>query len=84
MPTDQNPSVEKLTDQQLLKKVAESEFGGSVDEMLEHFATDSVVPGICIICCGINPSCEPDMEDGLCDECETETTKSILVLAGVI
>ncbi len=73
-----------LSNKQLLKKIADSEGYPTVMAMLEHFVTDSVVPGICTTCCGIESSCEPDAEGNWCSECDTNTVKSVLVLAGVI
>jgi len=66
-----------------LQLVAE-DLGMEVMEMLEQYATDSVVPGICVRCNAVHDSCEPDAEDCWCDECDAGTVKSILVLAGVI
>jgi hypothetical protein len=68
----------------LLQKVAADGGFATTMEMLEHYAIDSVVPGICIICGGIDDSIEPDREDACCDECGTDTVKSVLVIAGVI
>jgi hypothetical protein len=62
------PMPEKSPNENLLLLVAQAEHGGSVDEMLAHYATDSIVPGICLTCHGIEYSCEPDMEDGMCEE----------------
>ena len=86
------PSIEHLkppaSNNQLLKLVADGEGYGKTEkgvlEMLDHYVTDSIVPGICTICLGIESSCEPDADANMCSECETETVKSILVLAGVI
>ena len=66
-----------------LQLVAEDQ-GMTVEDMLNHFATDSVVPGICVKCHSIHESCEPDATDNWCDECDAGTVKSILILAGVI
>ena len=85
MPTDHLiPPVEKLNDEQLLKKVAVAEFGGNVSEMLNHFVTDCVVPGICTTCHAIEISCEPDARENTCGNCDADTVRSILDLAGVI
>jgi hypothetical protein len=52
---------------------------------LEEVSTDSVCPGICM-----NPDCdyttevEPDCRNGYCEECNTQTVKSALVLVGFI
>lgn len=51
--------------------------------LIEANATDSVVPGICKNCdysCGV----EPDQAGGWCENCETQTVVSCLVLAGMI
>ena len=59
--------------------------GMSSDEFLQEFALESIVPGICM-----NPDCdatydyEPDQNRGWCDECETNTVRSGLLLLGVI
>jgi hypothetical protein len=66
-----------------LQLVAEDQ-GMTVDEMLNKYATDSVVPGICVKCNMVHDSCEPDAVDNWCDECDAGTVKSILVIAGVI
>ena len=53
--------------------------------MLEAATFDSVAPGICT-----NPGCdystdvEPDSDSGWCEECETNTVKSCLILGGII
>lgn len=63
----------------------EEEYGMSTDELLEEYRTDSVAPGICM-----NPGCEfsaeyePDQWEGWCDECDTPSVRSLLVLMGVI
>lgn len=57
----------------------------SIMEMLEKATYDSVVPSICM-----NKNCnatylyEPDGDKGWCEECETNSVKSCLVLAGLI
>jgi hypothetical protein len=60
-------------------------YGSTVEELLEEWGHDSVVPGICM-----NPGCdytaeyEPDQREGWCDVCGTQSVKSLLVLQGVI
>jgi hypothetical protein len=52
---------------------------------LEHCSSDSVVPGIC--CkrdCEFTTEVEPDCRNGYCDECDSQSVKSALVLAGII
>jgi len=67
-----------------LDQLAEIE-GMGVMEMLEMGTYDSVCPGICT-----NPDCsytvevEPDCDSGYCEECQTNTVKSALSLAGII
>jgi hypothetical protein len=59
--------------------------GMSVDELLESAAIDSVVPGICTNDgCDYTAEYEPDQDAGWCEECDTGTVASALVLAGVI
>jgi len=54
-------------------------------ELLEASVTNSVCPGICINeGCDFTTGIEPDCEDGWCEECETATVKSCLVLANLI
>lgn len=73
----------KSTDK--LQKLAEIEGFGDHMQLLEAFIMDSVCPGICM-----NPSCnytdnvEPDSDSGWCEECNTNTVKSAMILAGVI
>lgn len=46
-------------------------------DMLEHFITDDISPGICM-----NPNCdyttnvEPDCRTGWCENCETNTVSA--------
>ncbi len=73
-------SVKKKSRLQLVA----DELGLTIDEMLTQYATDSVVPGICMKCSLVFDSCEPDATGNWCDDCDAETVRSILVLAGVI
>lgn len=51
----------------------------------EGWAWDGVIVGTCRKACGfINYSVEPDARNYYCEECETETVDSVLVLLGVI
>jgi len=51
----------------------------------EGWAYDSIVPGACRNACGfINYSVEPDARNYHCEECDTETVDSVLILLGVI
>ena len=57
----------------------------TVGELIEEYALDEVVPGICM-----NPGCEytttvePDQRQGWCGVCGTTTVRSGIVLAGLI
>ena len=54
-------------------------------DMLEQATFDGVAPGICC-----NPGCnystdvEPDSSNGWCEECQENSVKSCLILAGII
>ena len=52
-------------------------------EMLEKATFDSVADGVCTIC-GYISRVEPDCGDGWCEECEKNTVKSCLVIAGLL
>lgn len=53
--------------------------------LLEDAITDSVCPGICTRKgCDYTTEVEPDCQDGWCEECETQTVQSALILAGVL
>ena len=57
----------------------------SVDEFLEMYAVDSVVPGICVRAGGSYvDSVEPDARGNWCAECQEPSVKSGLVLLGII
>jgi hypothetical protein len=63
------------------------EIEGFDDELdfLEHCTCDSVVPGICMNeGCDYSIGVEPDSDSGWCDECQTNTIKSALVLKEII
>ncbi len=61
------------------------ESGMKVSEFIEEYALGDVVPGICM-----NPDCdfttevEPDQREGWCEECESQSVRSGIVLAGLI
>ncbi len=53
--------------------------------MLEDFAHDSLVPGICMNAdCNCTYNYETDSSDGWCDECQTNSVSSIHILMGII
>ena len=62
-----------------------SAWGMSVAELIETYALETQAPGICM-----NPGCtystevEPDSRFGWCEECDTQSVKSGLVLAGIL
>jgi hypothetical protein len=74
-----------VTDHEKLAKLAEIEGYKTPLAMCEDRATDSVFPGICM-----NPECdyttdvEGDQDAGWCENCDTGTVKSGLVLAGLV
>ncbi len=61
------------------------EWGMKTSEFVDEYALDDVVPGICM-----NPDCdytsevEPDQREGWCEECDTCSVRSGVVLAGLI
>ena len=63
--------------------LAEIEGYGDEMEMLEAATFDSVAAGICTKC-GYSINVEPDCDDGWCEDCETNTVQSCLVLAGLL
>ena len=74
-----------MSDESKLTELADLEGYDDFMVMLQEYSIDSVVPGICC-----NPGCdftahyEPDSSTGWCEECQTNTVKSCLILAGVI
>jgi hypothetical protein len=71
-----------------LQKLAEIEGYDDLLPFLEWCAFDSVCPAICCNpahwACNYSEHLEPDQERGWCDECQANTMKSALILAGVI
>jgi hypothetical protein len=61
------------------------EWGMKTSEFVEEYALDDVAPGICM-----NPDCdyttevEPDQREGWCEECDTCSVRSGVVLASLI
>ena len=59
--------------------------GTDVNSMLEDAVFDSVCACICMNeGCDATYDYEPDCTEGWCDECQTNSVKSCLVLAGLI
>ena len=53
--------------------------------MMEQAVLDSVATGICMNdCCDYTTDVEPDCEGGYCEECNTQSVQSVLVIAGVL
>lgn len=64
-----------------IDKLAEVEGFDSVEEMLEQYGDDSVVPGICMTpSCSYTDMVEPDCTDGYCDVCNKNTVQSMMIL----
>jgi hypothetical protein len=73
-----------MSDTAKLSQLAEIE-GLSVMEMMEAATFDSVAAGICMNKdCDYSTNVEPDCEDGFCENCNTNTVKSCLILGGII
>ena len=54
-------------------------------ELLEQASSDSICPGICVNKdCDYTTEVEPDCSQGYCEECDSNTVKSALILAGMI
>lgn len=74
-----------MQNQKTLEALAEAEGYDEVIDMLESATFDSIVPAICTDdCCGLIQESEPDARANYCEECEQNTVKSCLVLAGII
>lgn len=68
-----------------LETLAELEGFDDPLEMLEQYVVDSVNPGICMNeDCDYCTEVEPDSSTGWCEECETNTVCSCMMLAGII
>lgn len=73
-----------ITDKyRLLELLSESYGFETVEEMLEEYILDSVVPGICPEC-RYTTDVEPDCENGWCEECNVDTVVSAMVLADIL
>lgn len=68
-----------------IKTLWQGEGFGSEDAMLASYSFDSVVMGICINRdCDYTTEVEPDCREGYCEECESQTVQSPLVIRGII
>lgn len=73
------------TPQEKLRKLAEIEGFETVEDMIGASVFDSVSPAICMNDgCDYAAEMEPDQERGWCEECNTNSMKSALILAGLI
>ena len=72
-----------MTNNEALDQLS-SDYGyEDVEQMLEENIIDSVNPGICREC-GYSTDVEPDQDKGWCEECDTPTVESCMILAGII
>ena len=69
---------------ELLDDLADIEGFETVDELLEARGMDSVMPAICTKCGSGGYEYEPDCRDGWCDECDSNSVQSLLVLMEII
>jgi hypothetical protein len=67
------------------KKLVEIEGYDDPVELLADATADSVCPAICMNKdCDFTTELEPDQDHGWCPECQSNSMKSALVLAGLI
>lgn len=64
--------------------VIAAEFGTDREGLLEDYALESIVPGVCLDCHAVTDCCEPDARDNWCSNCDSQRVKSCLVLAGLL
>lgn len=61
------------------------DYGFSVEDLLQHYLIESIVPGICMNRdCDYTCEWEPDQDKGWCELCGTGSVASAYILAGVI
>jgi predicted Zn-ribbon and HTH transcriptional regulator len=87
MKTDRNPTPAPL---ELVKPkvygladLMEAEGYDTLEELARDAIMDVRAPGICTAC-GYTTEMEPDQQAGYCEECQTNTVKAGLILAGLI
>ena len=73
----------KPTDEQLNEILAYQLGYSDVMDMLENSVYDSIADGICTSCLH-EQQCEPDARANWCDECQSNTVRSCLDIAGII
>lgn len=72
-------------DNDKLVQLAELEGYNDSMDMLEDFAFDSIVPGICVEDgCDYIADVEPDQGNGWCELCGENSVVSCLILAGIM
>jgi len=64
-----------------IQKIAE-EYGCDEEELMETYALDSIVPGICMNedCDFVVDSCEPDARENWCECCDDNSVCSVVEL----
>lgn len=68
-----------------IKTLVEIEGYDNLDDLLDDCGHDSVVPGICVNNdCDYTTEVEPDCSSGYCEECDTQSVRSILILLNLI
>lgn len=79
-------SRDLLLESEKLKRLLELEFPNTeLSEVIGSCAFDSVVEGICMNPgCDATYQCEPDARSNWCEICDSQSVKSVLVLAGII
>ena len=61
------------------------DYGVTQEEFLEQYCFDSIVPAICMNDgCNATYEYEPDCTKGWCDECQTKSVQSGLIILGII
>jgi len=72
-------------EQAKMQELVEQEGYEDEMEMLEARGLDSCVPVICMNKgCDYTADMEPDQDAGWCEMCDTNTVKSMLMIAGLI
>ena len=68
-----------------IDKLIELEGFSSQEELANKYISDSLCPAICINDgCSYTVHLEPDQDKGYCEECGTNSVKSLFILMGVI
>ncbi|GIV03924.1 MAG: hypothetical protein KatS3mg015_2754 [Fimbriimonadales bacterium] len=64
--------------------ILEDYYGVDLDTLVEIYAYDSTVPGVCLDCGAVTESIEPDQREGWCASCDSRRVASLLTLAGIL